>query len=94
MKDVSPPVGILLMVEWERLVLVFQRTTREAGRTRRLDAPTRARGWNTRSDLLAMRRGDGGGLTIDGAKDVVNGLRSIVKGHDDSLVVSGVGGSG
>jgi len=41
-----------------------------------------------------MRRGDGGGLAEDGAKDVVDGLRSIVEGHDDNLVVSGVGRSG
>jgi len=47
------------MVEGERLVLVFQRTAREAGGTGRLDAPMRARGRNTRDDLLAMRRRDG-----------------------------------
>jgi len=31
---------------------------------------------------------------MTGAKDVVNGFRSIVEEHDDSLAVSGVGGSG
>jgi len=60
------------MVEEERLVLVFQRTTREAGGTRRLDAPTRARGRNTRSDLLAMRRRDSGGLAVDGTEVLVD----------------------
>ena len=53
----------------------------------------RTRGWNAGSGLLAVRRGDGGGLAIDGVEDVIDGLRSIVEGHDDSLVVSGVGGS-
>jgi len=46
------------------------------------------------SGLLAMRRRDGGGLAVDGAEDVVNGLRSIIEGHDDSLVDGSVGGSG
>jgi len=72
LEDVSPLVGILLMVEGERLILVFQRTTREASGMRRLDAPTRARGWSARSDLLAMRRRDGGGLAIDGAEVLVD----------------------
>ena len=31
LEDVSPLVGILLMVERERLIFVLQRTTREAG---------------------------------------------------------------
>jgi len=60
------------MVEGERLILVFQRTTREAGGTRRLNAPTRARGRSTRGDLLAMRRRDGGGLAVDGAKILID----------------------
>jgi len=81
LEDVSPLVGILLMVEGERLVLVFQRTTREAGGTRRLDVPTRARGQNTRSDLLAMRRRDGGGLAVDGAEVLVNHQVGVVEGH-------------
>ena len=67
LEDVSPPVGILLMVEGERLVLAPQRTMREASRTRRLDAPARVRGRNIWSNLLAMRRRDGGGLAVDGA---------------------------
>jgi len=46
------------MVEGKRLVLVFQRTARKASGTRRLDAPTRARGRNARGNLLAMRRRD------------------------------------
>ena len=62
LEDVSPLVGILVMVKGERLILVFQRTTREASGMRRLDAPMRARGRNTRSGLLAVRRRDGGGL--------------------------------
>jgi len=82
------------MVEEDRLIPVFQGTARVASGMRRLDAPTRTRGWNTGSGLLAMRRRDGGGLAVDGTEDVVNGLRSIVVGHDDSLVDSGVGGSG
>jgi len=48
-------------------------------------------------DLERKRQKTGenhGRLTIDGAKDIIDGLRSIVKGHDDSLVVSSVGGSG
>ena len=94
LEGVSPLVGILLMVEEDRLILVFQGTVRVASGTRRLDAPTRTRGWNTGSGLLAMRRRDGGGLAVDGAEDIVNGLRSIIVGHDDSLVDSSVGGSG
>jgi len=82
------------MVKGDRLVPVFQGTARVAGGTRGLDVPTRTRGWNVGSGLLAVRRRDGGGLAINGAEDVINGLRSIVVGHDDSLVVSGVGGSG
>jgi len=81
LEDVSPLVGILLMVEGERLVLVFQRTTREAGRMKRLNAPTRARGRSTRGDLLAMRRRDGGGLAIDGAEDVIHTGERIIEGH-------------
>ena len=46
-EDISPLVGILLLVEREKFILVFQRTAREASSTRRLDAPTRTRGWNT-----------------------------------------------
>jgi len=94
LEDVSPLVGILLMVKGDRLIPVFQGTVRVASSMRRLDTSTRTRGWNAGSGLLAMRRRDSGGLAIDGAKDVVNGFRSIVEGHDDSLVVSGVGGSG
>jgi len=94
LEDVSPLVGVLLMVEGDRLIPVFQGTARVASSMRRLNVPTRTRGWNAGSGLLAMRRGDSGGLAVDGTKDVVDGLRSIVKGHYDSLVVSGVGGSG
>jgi len=94
LEDVSPLVGILLMVEGERFILVFQRTVREAGRTRRLDAPRRARGWNTRSVLLAMRRRDGGGLAIDGAEVLINHRGRVVKGHVGVGVVGSVGGSG
>ena len=72
------------MVEGERLIPVFQGTARETSGTRRLDTPTRTRRRNTRDDLLAMRRRDGGGLAVDGAEDVVNGLRSIIERHDDS----------
>ena len=71
------------MVERKRLVLVFQRTMREASSMRRLDVPMRARGWNVGNNFLAVRRRDGGGLAIDGAEDVVDGLRSIVERHDD-----------
>jgi len=85
LEDVSPLVGILLMVKGKRLILVFQRTTREASRTRRLDTPTRARGWSTRGDLLAMRRRDSGGLAIDHAEDVIE-IRSIAEGHAYSMV--------
>ena len=81
MENVSPLVGILLMVERERLVLVFQRTTRKAGGMRRLDAPTRTRGQNARDDLLAMRRWDGGGLAVDSAKVLVDHRVGIVEGH-------------
>ena len=85
---------ILLMVERKRLILVFQRTMRKAGRMRRLNAPTRVRGWSTRGDLLAMRRRDSGGLAIDHAEDVV-GIRSVTEGHADWLEwLVGVGGSG
>jgi len=94
LEDVSPLVGILLMVEGERLVLIFQRTTREAGGMRRLNAPTRARGWNTRSDLLAVRRRDSGGLAIDGAEVLVDHQGRIVERHVRIGVVGGVGGSG
>jgi len=80
-------VGILLMVEGERLVLVFQRTTREAGRTRRLDAPTRTRGRNVRGDLLAMRRRDSRRFAIDGAKVLVDHRGRIVEGHSGIGVV-------
>ena len=81
LEDISPLVGILLVVERERLILVFQRTTREAGRTRRLNAPMRARGRSMRGDLLAMRRRDGGGLAVDGAEDVVHTGERIIEGH-------------
>jgi len=72
LEDVSPLVGILLMVKGKRLVLVFQRTTRKAGGTRRLNAPTRARGWSTRGGLLAMRRRDGRGLAVDGTEVLID----------------------
>jgi len=85
LEDVSPLVGILLMVESKRLILVFQRTTREASGTRRLDTPTRARGRSTRGDLLAMRRRDGGGFAIDHAEDIIE-IRSIAEGHAYSMV--------
>jgi len=87
LEDVSPLVGILLMVEGERLILVFQRTTREASGTRRLNAPTRARGRNTRGNLLAMRRRDGGGLAVDGTKVLIDHRGRIVEGHDRVGVV-------
>jgi len=92
--NVSPPVGILLVVEGERLVLVFQRTVREASGTRRLDVPTRARGRNTRSNLLAVRRRDGGGLAVNSAEVLVDHRIGIVKGHAGIGVVGSVGGSG
>ena len=82
------------MVEGDGFIPVFQGTARVTSSTRRLDVPTRMRGWNVGSGLLAMRRRDGGGLAIDGAEDIIDGLRSIVEGHDDNLVVSSVGGSG
>jgi len=82
------------MVKGERLVLVFQRTTREAGRTRRLDAPTRVRRRNTRSDLLAMRRRDSGGLTVDGAEVLIDHRGRVVEGHAGIGVVGSVGGNG
>jgi len=69
--------------------------TREAGGTRwfgSLTTPRTRSGSTGRS--LVMRRGNGGGLAIDSAKDVIDGLRSIVKRHDDSVVVVGVSGSG
>jgi len=94
LEDVSPLVGILLMVEGERLVLVFQRTTREAGGMRRLDAPTRARGRNTRSDLLAVRRRDSRRFAIDGAEVLVNHRVGVIEGHGGVGVVGSVGGSG
>jgi len=81
LEDVSPLVGILLMVEGERLVLVFQRTTREAGGMRRLDTPTRARGQNTRSNLLAVRRRDSGGLAVGGTEVLVDHRGRIVERH-------------
>jgi len=82
-----PLVGILLMVKGERLVLVFQRTAREAGEMRRLDAPTRARGRNTRSNLLAMRRRDSGGLAIDGAEVLVDHRVGVIERHSGIGVV-------
>jgi len=85
LEDVSPLVGILLMVEGKRLILVSQRTTREASGTRRLDTPMRARGWSTRGDLLTMRRRDGGGFAIDHAKHVVE-IGGIAEGHAYSMV--------
>ena len=94
MVNVSPPVGILLVVEGERLVLVFQRTMREAGGMRRLDAPTRARGQNVRDDLLAVRRRDGGGFAVDGTEILVDHQMGIVEGHAGIGVVGSVGGSG
>jgi len=87
LEDVSPLVGILLMVEEDGLVPVFQGTARVTGSTMRLDAPIRMGGWNVGSGLLAMRRRDGGGFAIDGTEDVINTLRSIVEGHDDSVAV-------
>jgi len=94
LEDVSPLVGILLMVEGDGLIPVFQGTARIAGGMRRLNVPTRTRGWNAGSGLLAVRRGDGGGLAIDGTEDVIDGLRSIVKRHNDSVTVVDVSGSG
>jgi len=69
--------------------------TREAGGTRRFGSlmTPRTRSRST-GRSLAMRRGNGGGLAIDGAKDIIDGLRSIVKRHDDSVAVVGVSGSG
>ena len=84
LEDVSPLVGILLMVEGNGFIPVFQETARVASSTRRLDASMRMRGWNVGSGLLAMRRRDGGGLAIDGAEDVIDGLRSIVEGVEQT----------
>ena len=75
------------MIKGKGLVLVFQRTMREAGGMRRLDVPTRVRGWNMRGDLLAMRRRDSGGLAVDGAKVLVNHRGRIIKGHSGIGVV-------
>jgi len=94
LEDVSPLVGILLMVERERLILVCQRTMREAGGTRRLDVPTRARGRNVRVGLLAMRRRDSGGLAVNGAEVLVDHRGRVVKGHAGIGMVGSVGGSG
>jgi len=86
LEDVSPLVGILLLVEGERLILVFQRTTREASGARRLNAPTRARGQSVRSGLLAMRRRNGGRFAIDYVEGVIE-TRRIIEGHDRVGVV-------
>jgi len=94
LEDVPPLVGILLVVEGERLVLVFQRTTRKAGGTGRLDVPTRVRGWNTGSNLLAVRRRDSGGLAVDGAEVLVNYRVGVIEGHVGVGMVGSVGGSG
>ena len=96
MEDVSPLVGILLMVERKRLDLVFQRTTREAGGTRRfgsLMTPRTRSGSAGRS--LVVRRRDGGGFPMDHAEDVVHTRRGVIEGHADWLVwLVGVRGSG
>jgi len=52
LEDVSPLVGILLMVKGERLIPVFQGTARKASGTRKLDAPTRTRGWDMGTTFL------------------------------------------
>jgi len=44
-EDISPLVGILLMIEGERLIPVFQGRTRSASGARRLDSSTK--GWDT-----------------------------------------------
>jgi len=77
-EDVSPLVGILLLVEWEELVLIFQRTTRKTRSVRRLDSSMRMRGWDTpRGNTV------GGGkdavLATDGAETV---RRGSVERHD------------
>ena len=94
LEDVSPLVGILLMVEWERLVLVFQRTARKAGGMGKLNAPTRTRGWSTRSDLLAVRRRDSGGFAVDSTEVLVDHQMGVIEGHAGTGVVGSVGGSG
>jgi len=62
--------------------------TREAGGTRRFGSLTtsRTRSGNTGRSLV-MRRGDGGGLTMDHAEDVVHTRRRVVKGHASVLWV-------
>jgi len=82
------------VVEGERLVLVFQRTTRKAGGTGRLDAPTRARGRNVRGDPLAVRRRDSRRFAIDGAEVLVDHRVGVIEGHVGVGVVGSVGGSG
>jgi len=67
---------------------------REAGGTRRLDAPTRVRGRNARDNLLAVRRRDGGGFTVDGTEVLVDHRVGVIEGHAEIGVVGGVGGSG
>jgi len=52
--DVSPPVGILLLVEGDRLLLVFQRSTRKASGTRRWDVMTSS-GDMTRRNSIGSR---------------------------------------
>jgi len=89
-EDVSPLVGILLVVEQERLIPVFQGRTRSTCGTRRLDSSTRTRGWDM------PRRDTVGGwekavFTTDGAKAIRG---RCVERHASGLVVGGVGGSG
>jgi len=64
------------------------RLTREAGSTRRsgslMTLGTRS---GSAGRSLAMRRGNGGGLPMEHAKDVVHMRRIIVEGHDRIGVV-------
>jgi len=68
--------------------------TREAGSTRWFGSfvtPRTRSGSAGRS--LVMRRGDGGGLAMDHAEDIVHTRGGVIKGHVYSLVDGGVGGS-
>jgi len=62
-------VEILLVVEWKGLLLVFQRSTREARGTRRLDVPMRVSCWDmARGDTIGGR--EDAGFTTDGTKTI------------------------
>jgi len=93
LEGVSPLMGILLLVEWKGLLLIFQRS-REARRARDESMSTRTRSWDLRNSVLSMGSGDGGRLAIDSAEVLVDHQRRIVKGHDNFGVGGSAGGSG